>query len=226
MLKKVELFLLLLIIAGLIVLNRNLGKLAASDTVKVSGNTIVLDPGHGGSDPGKVGVNGVLEKELNLQIAMQVKEILEEKNIQVVMTRTTDEMLCPEDSDNRKREDMRKRVEMMNDVHPVLAVSIHQNSYTDPKVSGAQVFYYSESEEGKRMAELMQKALLEVDLNNKRAAKANDSYYLLKQTEVPTIIVECGFLSNPSEAEKLKTKEYQESVANAIVKGIETCIGN
>ena len=226
MLKKVELFLLLLIIAGLIVLNRNLGKLAASDTVKVSGNTIVLDPGHGGSDPGKVGVNGVLEKELNLQIAMQVKEILEEKNIQVVMTRTTDEMLCPEDSDNRKREDMRKRVEMMNDVHPVLAVSIHQNSYTDPKVSGAQVFYYSESEEGKRMAELMQKALLEVDLNNKRAAKANDSYYLLKQTEVPTIIVERGFLSNPSEAEKLKTKEYQESVANAIVKGIETCIGN
>lgn len=226
MLKKVELFLLLLIMAGLIVLNRNLGKLVVSDKVKVSENTIVLDPGHGGSDPGKVGVNGVLEKELNLQIAMKVKEILEEKNIQVIMTRTEDEMLCSEDTDNRKREDMRKRVEMINDANPILAVSIHQNSYTDPNVSGAQVFYYSESEEGKRMAELMQKALLEVDVNNKRAAKANDNYYLLKKTDVPTMIVECGFLSNPSEAEKLKTKEYQESVANAIVKGIETCIGN
>ena len=226
MLRKVELLLLLLIIAGLIVLNRNLVKLAASDKVMVSENTIVLDPGHGGSDPGKVGVNGVLEKELNLQIAMLVKESLEKKNIQVIMTRTSDEMLCPHDTDNRKREDMRKRVEMINDANPILAVSIHQNSYTDPTVSGAQVFYYFESEEGKRMAELMQKALLEVDVNNKRAAKANDNYYLLKKTNVPTIIVECGFLSNPSEAEKLKTKEYQESIANAIVNGIETCIGN
>lgn len=226
MLKKVELFLLLLIVAGLMVLNQNLGELVTSDKIEVSRNTIVLDPGHGGEDPGKVGVNGVLEKEINLQIAMQVKEILEEKNIQVVMTRMEDEMLCPKDADNKKREDMRKRVEMINEVNPVLAVSIHQNSYTDPEVSGAQVFYYLGSEEGKIMAERMQNALLEVDLNNKRAAKGNDSYYLLKKTKVPTIIVECGFLSNPSEAEKLKTKEYQESVANAIVNGIETCIGN
>lgn len=226
MLKKVELFLLLLIVAGLMVLNQNLGELVTSDKIEVSRNTIVLDPGHGGEDPGKVGVNGVLEKEINLQIAMQVKEILEEKNIQVVMTRMEDEMLCPKDADNKKREDMRKRVEMINEVNPVLAVSIHQNSYTDPEVSGAQVFYYLGSEEGKIVAERMQNALLEVDLNNKRAAKGNDSYYLLKKTKVPTIIVECGFLSNPSEAEKLKTKEYQESVANAIVNGIETCIGN
>ena len=226
MLKKVELCILILIIAGLIILNRNLGKLVASGEINISENTIVLDAGHGGSDPGKVGVNGVLEKEVNLQITMKIKEILEKKDIQVILTRETDEMLCSEDTDNRKRDDMKQRVEMINKVNPFLAVSIHQNSYTDPQVSGAQVFYYSESEEGKKMAEFMQNALLEIDSVNRRMAKANNSYYLLKRTKVPTIIVECGFLSNPSEAEKLKSKEYQETIANAIVKGIESCLGN
>ena len=226
MLKKVELLLLLLLIAGLSILNRNLGKLVTSDKVETRGNTVVLDAGHGGSDPGKVGINGELEKEINLQIAMKVKEILEEKGILVIMTRQTDEMLCSEEADNKKREDMKLRTEMINEASPFLAVSIHQNSFTDPEVCGAQVFYYSESEEGKEMATQMQKALLEIDKNNHREAKANDSYYLLKKTKVPTIIVECGFLSNPEEAEKLRTKEYQETIANAIVKGIESCFGN
>ena len=226
MLKKVELLLLLLLIAGLSILNRNLGKLVTSDKVETRENTIVLDAGHGGSDPGKVGINGELEKEINLQIAMKVKEILEEKGILVIMTRQTDEMLCSEEADNKKREDMKLRTEMINEASPFLAVSIHQNSFTDPEVCGAQVFYYSESEEGKEMATLMQEALLEVDKDNHREAKANDSYYLLKKTKVPTIIVECGFLSNPEEAEKLRTKEYQETIANAIVKGIESCFGN
>ena len=226
MLKKVELCILILIIAGLIMLNRNLGEFVTSDEIKVSENTVVLDAGHGGSDPGKVGVNGVLEKDLNLQITMRVKEILEQKGIQVMLTRQTDEMLCQENAENRKQEDMKKRVEVINEMNPFLAVSIHQNSYTDPQASGAQVFYYSESQEGKKMAELIQNALLQMDSDNKRVAKSNDSYYLLKRTKAPTIIVECGFLSNPSEAEKLKTKEYQETIANAIVKGIESCLGN
>ena len=226
MLKKVEVCILILIIAGLIVLNQNLGKFVTSNEVQVSKHTVVLDAGHGGSDPGKVGINGALEKDLNLQITMRIKEMLEKKGIQVVLTRQTDEMLCQANASNRKQEDMKRRVELINEAKPFLAVSIHQNSYTDLQVLGAQVFYYSESEEGKKMAECMQNALLEADPDNTRQAKANDSYYLLKRTQVPTIIVECGFLSNPLEAEKLKTKEYQETIANAIVNGIESCFGN
>ena len=109
---------------------------------------------------------------------------------------------------------------------PQAAVCIHQNSYQDAQIHGAQVFYYSHSEEGKRMAEVMQKALLKADEENTRQAKANDTYYLLKRTEVPTIIVECGFLSNPEEAAKLVSPKYQEKLAEAIAEGILACMEN
>ena len=104
----------------------------------------------------------------------------------------------------------------------MLAVSIHQNGYEQEGICGAQVFYYTHSTEGKSAAEYMQNSLLSVDADNKRQAKANDTYYMLKRTEVPLIIVECGFLSNREEAEKLSTDEYQEKVADAICNGIET----
>ena len=113
-----------------------------------------------------------------------------------------------------------------NKTMPQAAVSIHQNSYQDAQIHGAQVFYYSHSEEGKRMAEVMQKALLKADEENTRQAKANDTYYLLKRTEVPTIIVECGFLSNPEEAAKLVSPKYQEKLAEAIAEGILACMEN
>ena len=117
-------------------------------------------------------------------------------------------------------------VERINKTMPQAAVSIHQNSYQDAQIHGAQVFYYSHSEEGKRMAEVMQKALLKADEENTRQAKANDTYYLLKRTEVPTIIVECGFLSNPEEAAKLVSPKYQEKLAEAIAEGILACMEN
>lgn len=226
MLRKVELFVLLLLIAAFVLLNKNIGELAASDKVEVNDKVVVLDAGHGGDDPGKVGVNNVLEKEINLKIATKIKEILEEKGYMVIMTREEDKMLLDGQRENKKKEDMKARVELINETKPKLAVSIHQNSYTDPDVSGAQVFYYADSSEGEYYASLVQEALLEIDENNRRQAKANDTYYLLKHTEVPTIIVECGFLSNPEEAKKLSEDEYQDTVSNAIVKGIESCFAN
>ena len=165
---------------------------------------IVLDSGHGGSDPGKIGINGVQEKDINLMIAKKVESKLQEKQIVVMMTRTDERGLA-----DSKVEDMKTRVDIINENKPVLAVSIHQNSYTH-------------STEGKSAAEYMQNSLLSVDADNKRQAKANDTYYMLKRTEVPLIIVECGFLSNREEAEKLSTDEYQEKVADAICNGIET----
>ena len=182
---------------------------------------VVIDAGHGGADPGKVGINGALEKDINLSIALLVEKYLEAQDIEVVMTRNGDEGLYREDSVNKKMEDLKNRLALIDTAEASIAVSIHQNSYTAEAVHGAQVFYYETSEEGKKAAEIMQSQLRTgVDMNNKREVKANTSYYLLKKSSVPTIIVECGFLSNGEEAEKLTQKEYQEKMAWNISLGI------
>ena len=184
---------------------------------------IVIDPGHGGSDPGKVGVNGIVEKDINLKIAMKIKERLEEQKVLVTMTREKDEGVTGKPSAGGKMKDMRKRVEKINKASPDLAVSIHQNSYSDPAVKGAQVFYYTGSEEAKRMAAIVQEELWSLDPESRRKEAANDDYYLFRHTNVPMIIVECGFLSNPREAEKLAEDEYQNIVADTVTKGIMAC---
>ena len=218
--KKIELAVLLLFLAILVLLSKNLQKLVSSGNVTAKNKIIVLDSGHGGDDPGKIGVNQAKEKDVNLEIARKIKKRLEKKGWEVVMTREKDEMLGDPQAGNKKIHDMKARVEIINKTMPQAAVSIHQNSYQDEQIRGAQVFYYSHSEEGKRMAEQMQKALLTMDETNTRQAKANDTYYLLKKTEVPTVIVECGFLSNYAEAEKLVSEDYQKKLAEAVTKGI------
>ncbi len=182
---------------------------------------VVLDAGHGGDDPGKVGINGANEKDVNLQIAEQVKIFLEANEIEVIMTRESDEGLYDANASNKKVQDMKRRIEMIDEVSPALTVSIHQNSYPEEYVHGAQVFYYTGSVQGQLLAEAVQGQLIKrVDSENKRRVKANDSYYLLKKTGVPIVIVECGFLSNSAEAEKLCSPEYQQRVAWAIHMGI------
>lgn len=222
--RKIELVILLLLLAGLVTVSRNLEKQVSGNQVKKGKNTVVIDSGHGGNDPGKIGINDAKEKDINLQIAQKVKMLLEEKGIKVVMTREDDSTLAKETDTNKKVQDMKARVELINNTAPDIAVSIHQNSYQDASVHGAQVFYYTHSEEGEKAATIMQKALLAVDKDNHRQAKEDNTYYLLKRTEVPTIIVECGFLSNPEEADKLVTEDYQQQIAEAIVQGITTCL--
>ena len=222
--RKLEFVLLILLLAGLIVVSRNLGNYVSSGKIKRAKNTVVIDAGHGGADPGKVGINKAEEKDINLKIAKKVKKILEKKGIKVIMTREDDTMLAKNSNGSKKVQDMKERVKLINGAVPEFAVSIHQNSYHDEAIHGAQVFYYKHSSEGEQLAAVMQKALLSFDKDNRRQPKADDTYYLLKRTEVPTIIVECGFLSNHEEAEKLVTDEYQKQVAEAIVKGIEACM--
>lgn len=220
---KIEFIVLILVILGLLTLNRNIWRTTVSNQATEGNYTVVLDAGHGGEDPGKVGINGAKEKDINLAIAKKVKKYLEEQKITVYMTREEDCMLAETGSTNKKVEDMKARVEKINDSQANLAVSIHQNSYQEEGVKGAQVFYYSHSQEGQKDAITMQNALLELDASNTRKAKENDTYYILKRTEIPTIIVECGFLSNQEEADLLVTEAYQEDVAKSIVKGIITC---
>ena len=224
--RKIELMVLLLILAGLLSLSKNLQKYVSSENVVAAGKVIVIDSGHGGDDPGKIGINQAKEKDVNLKIAKKVKKRLKKEGWKVVMTREEDVMLGDAQKGNRKIHDMKARVELINKTMPAMAVSIHQNSYQEAEIHGAQVFYYSHSQDGKRMAETMQKALLMADEENTRQAKGNDTYYLLKRTEVPTIIVECGFLSNPQEAEKLTEDGYQKKLAQAITSGIIACVGN
>lgn len=219
--KKVELVVMVLLLAALLTAGKNLKTLVSSDKVETDKSAVVVDCGHGENDPGKIGVNGALEKDINLEIGKMVEKRLKEKGYRVVMTRTDDKILAEEGSTNKKAQDMKARVALINETKPVLAVSVHQNSYHDSEVSGAQVFYYSHSTEGETAAKVMQESLLSVEPENKRQAKANDSYYLLKRTEVPTIIVECGFLSNPEEADLLSDEEYQKKVADAIADGVE-----
>ena len=182
---------------------------------------VVIDAGHGGIDPGKIGINDVAEKDINLSIALKVKKYLEFNDVKVVMTRETDKGLNDPDASNKKVQDMKRRLALIEETVPALVVSIHQNSYPEEYVHGAQIFYYAGSQEGKVLAELLQAQFLDkVDPDNNRQIKPNDSYYLLKKTSVPIVIAECGFLSNWAEAEKLCSEDYQEKIAWAICVGI------
>ena len=188
---------------------------------KATRHTIVIDPGHGGNDPGKVAINSALEKDVNLAIALKLKKYLEQEDMEVVMTRQEDKGLYEETDSNKKVHDMKNRLAIMEGAKPALVVSVHQNSYPEESVSGVQVFYYRDSTEGKRAALLMQEQMIAtLQPAKEREAKENSTYYILKKTTVPTIIVECGFLSNREEADRLTSEDYQERVALAIHLGI------
>lgn len=221
--KKIVMYIMVLLLMGsMVVVAKEAARLVTSGELsKDRTNVVVIDAGHGADDGGKVGVNNVLEKDINLAIACKVKELLEKQDVTVVMTREDDDGGYPKTGSDRKLRDMQNRVERINKERPVLTVSIHQNSFPDPKISGAQTFFYEGSRPGQYAAELLQEQLIRtLQPQKERVAKANDSYYLLKYSECPIVIVECGFLSNPDEAEMLCDDAYQQKVAWAVHLGI------
>ncbi len=192
---------------------------------------IAIDAGHGGMDPGKVGVDGQLEKDINLSIALLLKSTLEgreDMNIQVVLTRSEDMGHYSESDSNKKMADMVARCDIIKEADADMLVSIHQNSYHSASVHGAQVFYYEQSVQGKILAETIQDSLIAALTTDGRGrvAKSNDNYYILLNVECPAVIVECGFLSNPNEAALLASEEYQVKVAEAIAEGIINTVKN
>lgn len=185
-------------------------------SMPVNHKNIVLDAGHGGNDPGKVAGDGTVEKGINLSISSKLQGFLEQGGAVVLNTRISDEAVG-----ENKRSDLKNRVAITKSNNADMFISIHQNSYPQSNVTGAQVFYNKNSEESKRLAVFIQKRLKEVaDSENDRVAKANSNYYVLKEISIPAVIVECGFLSNSVEKEKLVTAEYQEKLAWAIYMGI------
>lgn len=182
---------------------------------------VVIDAGHGGNDPGKVGIDGQLEKDINLKIAKRLKAYLEASDVKVVLTRDRDVGLHGSGGSYKKMADMRKRCDIIKEAAPDLVVSIHQNSYHEEYVSGGQVFYYKNSQKGKLLAELLQKRFdYVIGDANRRMAKSNDNYYLLLHVKEPIVIVECGFLSNQKEAVQLEQEDYQDKLAWTIHMGI------
>lgn len=175
---------------------------------------IVIDPGHGGRDPGKVGVNNILEKDINLSISFKLKSLLEQNDIKVIMTRENDSGLYSQSDSYKKRADLDNRVNLIDSSKADMAISIHQNSFSEEYVKGAQMFYYTKSEQGRILAETIQTQVVKtIGDGNHRKAKSNDSYYMLRKTQCPLVIVECGYLSNVKESELLLDEEYQEKMA-------------
>lgn len=200
--------------------------------------TVVIDPGHGGFDGGAVAKDGTSEKDINLAIALELRELLKEYPVKVIMTRESDESLDAgeERVKEKKQSDLKKRKEIIEEAKANLTISIHLNSYTsDESVYGAQVFYPKGEQKrtgeidnvkiSEEYAQSVQKSL-ESNISDGRERKAmgkNDTY-LFRNIKTPMILVECGFLSNMEECNKLKKAEYQGLLAKSIWEGINNIL--
>lgn len=209
-----------LILVTLAMLNIKPNICTTNDVEAAKNKIIVIDPGHGGKDPGKIGVNQAEEKEINLKVSMFLKKELEKKGFQVCMTREEDTTATGE-YEGAKSADMRRRVEIMEESGADVCISVHMNSFESGKTFGPQLFFYEESVEGRELAEKIQEELTNIVCpEGKRKEKGNREYYILKKSPCPAVIVECGFLSNPQEAEKLVDEGYQKKLAKGICVGI------
>lgn len=162
-----------------------------------------------------------MEKDVNLSIAMALKQLFENRGFTVVMTRTTDCDLVPDNSKHPKTDDLTKRTALMSKSNVAVSISIHQNSFEDSSSCGPQVFYYEASDAGKELASSVLGALnTSLCVAKPRSIKPNKEYFILKKSTSPTVIVECGFLSNPAETLLLTDKNYQDDLAHAIYIGV------
>ncbi|MBQ8564203.1 MAG: N-acetylmuramoyl-L-alanine amidase [Firmicutes bacterium] len=213
-----------------------LGFMTASFPVEYLGVTavtsdlpvLVIDAGHGGFDGGAEAADGTQEKNINLAIAQNLERLAKDYQVEVVMTRDGDYGLYEEDSSTKKREDLLNRKRIMEESEADLAVSIHLNSFPqDTSVCGAQVFYSPDEQEqtgvlsSREVAEAVQKSLeINITDGRERTVMKKNDVLLLQNPPCPFILVECGFLSSPQEAEQLKTVEFQAKLAEAIWQGI------
>lgn len=205
--------------------------ISAAFNIKVSvssGNvksmpTIVIDAGHGGEDGGAVSDSGVLEKDINLSIANDTSALFYLLGFDVTQTRKTDIALDNGEDTIRKRKvaDMKKRLEIFNSSKENTIISIHQNKFSESKYHGTQIFYSPNNEKSKQLADSIKfsvKGLLQPD-NERECKKADSGIYLLKNTNNPAVIVECGFISNEEECNNLLSSEYQKQMAFSITAG-------
>ncbi|RKQ32275.1 N-acetylmuramoyl-L-alanine amidase CwlD [Oceanobacillus halophilus] len=204
-------------------LNQSKGVWNNEFSLPLSGKTIVLDPGHGGPDGGAVGKDGTLEDDIALIVSKKLKNYLQLAGADVFLTREEDKDLAAEDTkglSRRKAEDIRKRMEFINDKKPELFLSIHLNALPSTKWRGAQSFYYPSADENKHLAKMIQAEIIRNLENTTREALVKNGMYLLKHAEFPGALIEIGFLSNEEERNLLKQDAYQEKMAASIYQGV------
>jgi N-acetylmuramoyl-L-alanine amidase len=189
----------------------------------LSGQIVVLDPGHGGRDGGAVSRSGLVEKEITLSIALSLRDLLEQAGAMVIMTREDDRELASEEAHRqgrRKKEDLMNRVKLINRDYADLFVSIHLNSVNSSRWRGAQTFYNPLWPESERLARFIQDELIRNLENTNRVPKKNQEIFILRASKIPGVLVEVGFLSSPDEARLLSDAEYRRKIAFAIYTGI------
>lgn len=186
---------------------------------------VIIDPGHGGEDGGAVGYSGTIEKDLNLTISLRLKDLLEWNGFEVEMTRDTDCSIHDEGLSTigeRKKSDMYHRLDLYNSDLQAVVISIHLNQYPDSSIQGSQVFYSQNNPASEELAKSIQNAIktqLQPD-NHREIKPAEKNLFLLFHAKPPTVLVECGFLSNPEEEALLLQEEYQTKLAMSIFDGM------
>ncbi|MDF2821535.1 MAG: putative rane protein [Clostridiales bacterium] len=215
--KKLREYVIIVLVATVCLLLMDLYTSINAKTRKVV--TVVIDAGHGGKDGGAKGIDGTLEKDINLKIALKVQQVLQNEGIQVVMTRTADIQLCQ--GSYSKAEDMRIRQTIIDNGDASLAISIHQNSYSTERTRGAQVFCYRGSVEGKKAGVIFTEELEKIiGTENVRNVKEDGTLFMLKRIKCTGILIETGFITNWGEAALLNTDDYQNKLAEAIKNGV------
>lgn len=202
-----------------------LGNMTPVSTTPVENtDTFIIDAGHGGMDGGAVGTSGVMEKDINLNVAMELKNVLESKGKKVILTRDSDKSLHTTDSAKiraQKRSDLENRKKILTENPGAVFVSVHMNKFEQSKYRGSQVFY-ADNEKSREIGENVQASLREglADGNDRVAKTVDSSVFVLKGVTTPAIIVECGFLSNPDEEKLLSQPDYQKKLAVCIADGL------
>lgn len=188
--------------------------------------TVIIDPGHGGEDPGAIAVDGAFEKDLNLAIALKLKTVFESENYNVIMTRDKDILLCDSTTDSPSKQissDLNNRVKIENNHPEAIFISIHQNYNDNHSYSGTQVYYSSNLPGSKTIAQDIQSQIIKsLQAENAREIQGPNSLRVLVKAQIPAVLVECGFITNPQEVKNLENPDYQQKFCKAIVQATDT----
>lgn len=204
-----------------------MGKKGNDDLDTTSSITVILDAGHGGKDGGASSASGIIEKGVVLSVTKKVEDYLKLQGINVILTRDGDYDLAQPEAKKRKQQDLNKRVQIMNENENAIAISIHANAINNSTWKGGQTFYDPKKIENKKLATAIMNSMKEnLEGTTTREAKSISSLFILKNSNVPSTLVEIGFLSNPDEADLLNTEAYQNQIAYAIYEGILYYIDN
>lgn len=211
------------IVYSIIYYNKNVA--VKVNALPITNKTIVIDAGHGLPDEGAVGFNGTTEQEINLKVALKLQQLIEQSGAKVLLTRSDENGIYSLDSQSirsKKVSDIKNRVEIGNNNNADLFISIHLNKYPSSIYRGWQTFYKKDNDDSRMLSQLIQEDLgKNIEFTNDRVPLPITGIYIMDHVNIPTVIVECGFLSNPQEAEMLKGESYQNKLAWGIYTGIQ-----